>query len=113
MWTPALHARFVHAVEQLGLDNAMPKTILAIMDVEGVTREHVASHLQKYRQHVRCVERGAACGAEQGPPDESITTKDLCYPPWIPASLLANPLSFEGYGVLCNPLAAPPTVKKE
>ena len=27
----------------------MPKAILALMNVEGMTRENVASHLQKYR----------------------------------------------------------------
>ncbi len=31
----------------------MPKTILALMNVEGLTRENVASHLQKYRAYVR------------------------------------------------------------
>lgn len=34
---------------QLGVKNAVPKTILQLMNVEGLTRENVASHLQKYR----------------------------------------------------------------
>jgi hypothetical protein len=29
-----------------GLKNAVPKSILALMNVEGMTRENVASHLQ-------------------------------------------------------------------
>jgi SHAQKYF class myb-like DNA-binding protein len=49
IWTPELHARFLAAVNQLGIRNAVPKNILAIMGVEGMTRENVASHLQKYR----------------------------------------------------------------
>jgi SHAQKYF class myb-like DNA-binding protein len=49
IWTPDLHARFLAAVNQLGIRNAVPKNILAIMGVEGMTRENVASHLQKYR----------------------------------------------------------------
>lgn len=39
-----------------GLKNAVPKTILQLMNVEGMTRENVASHLQKYRLHLK---RGA------------------------------------------------------
>lgn len=31
----------------------MPKTILALMNVEGLTRENVASHLQKYRAYLK------------------------------------------------------------
>ena len=34
----------------------MPKTILQLMNVDGMTRENVASHLQKYRQQLRRME---------------------------------------------------------
>ena len=47
VWTPALHKRFVDAVTHLGVKNAVPKTIMQLMNVEGLTRENVASHLQK------------------------------------------------------------------
>ncbi len=36
----------------MGLKSAQPKNILKDMRVEGLTRENVASHLQKYRQKV-------------------------------------------------------------
>lgn len=36
-----------------GVKNAVPKTILTLMNVEGMTRENVASHLQKYRQYLK------------------------------------------------------------
>lgn len=49
VWTPDLHVRFLVAVNQLGISAAAPKSILAIMQAEGLTRENVASHLQKYR----------------------------------------------------------------
>ncbi|KAG2621952.1 hypothetical protein PVAP13_3NG295100 [Panicum virgatum] len=49
VWTPQLHKRFVDAVAHLGIKNAMPKTIMQLMSVDGLTRENVASHLQKYR----------------------------------------------------------------
>ncbi|KAL8510921.1 hypothetical protein ACS0TY_017656 [Phlomoides rotata] len=50
-WTPELHRRFVQAVEQLGLDKAVPSRILEIMGADTLTRHNVASHLQKYRSH--------------------------------------------------------------
>ncbi|XP_027181004.1 two-component response regulator-like APRR2 isoform X2 [Coffea eugenioides] len=53
-WTPELHKKFVQAVEQLGIDQAIPSRILELMKVEGLTRHNVASHLQqKYRMHRR------------------------------------------------------------
>lgn len=45
-WTPELHKKFVQAVEQLGIDQAIPSRILELMKVEGLTRHNVASHLQ-------------------------------------------------------------------
>ncbi|KAL8150571.1 hypothetical protein V2J09_020379 [Rumex salicifolius] len=52
-WTTDLHKKFVQAVEQLGLEQAIPSRILEIMKVEGLTRHNVASHLQKYRMQRR------------------------------------------------------------
>ncbi|KAK1304284.1 Two-component response regulator-like APRR2 [Acorus calamus] len=48
-WTPELHKQFVKAVELLGIDCAIPSKILKHMNVEGLTRHNVSSHLQKYR----------------------------------------------------------------
>ncbi|KAF0933634.1 hypothetical protein E2562_018867 [Oryza meyeriana var. granulata] len=53
VWTPQLHKRFVDVVAHLGMKNAVPKTIMQLMNVEGLTRENVASHLQKYRLYVK------------------------------------------------------------
>ncbi|KAK4255543.1 hypothetical protein QN277_008531 [Acacia crassicarpa] len=50
-WTPELHRRFVQAVEQLGVDKAVPSKILEIMGITSLTRHNIASHLQKYRSH--------------------------------------------------------------
>lgn len=47
-WTPELHRRFVEAVEQLGVDKAVPSRILELMRVHCLTRHNVASHLQVY-----------------------------------------------------------------
>ncbi|KAK9820856.1 hypothetical protein WJX81_004769 [Elliptochloris bilobata] len=49
VWTMELNKRFLDAVMHLGISQAVPKAILALMNVEGMTRENVASHLQKYR----------------------------------------------------------------
>lgn len=72
VWSPHLHSKFLHAVHLLGLHGmyavyyyklvvslhqffhsflfaeAVPRKIVALMNVDGITREHVASHLQVY-----------------------------------------------------------------
>ncbi|KAE8706183.1 Two-component response regulator ARR1 [Hibiscus syriacus] len=53
VWSIELHQQFVAAVNQLGIDKAVPKKILELMNVPGLTRENVASHLQKYRLYLR------------------------------------------------------------
>ncbi|RZS29094.1 hypothetical protein BHM03_00062777 [Ensete ventricosum] len=45
-WTPELHRRFVQAVEQLGIDKAVPSRILELMGIDCLTRHNIASHLQ-------------------------------------------------------------------
>eukprot|EP01018_Ginkgo_biloba_P006434 Gb_15884 [translate_table: standard] len=53
VWSVELHQQFVSAVNQLGIDKAVPKRILELMNVQGLTRENVASHLQKYRLYLK------------------------------------------------------------
>ncbi|XP_038984889.1 two-component response regulator ORR21 isoform X2 [Phoenix dactylifera] len=53
VWSVELHQQFVNAVNQLGVDRAVPKRILDLMDVPGLTRENVASHLQKFRLYLK------------------------------------------------------------
>ncbi|MCH91391.1 two-component response regulator ARR12-like, partial [Trifolium medium] len=48
VWSVDLHRKFVFAVNQLGLEKAVPKKILDLMNDERLTRENVASHLQVY-----------------------------------------------------------------
>ncbi|KAG6608285.1 Two-component response regulator ORR24, partial [Cucurbita argyrosperma subsp. sororia] len=61
VWSVELHRKFVNAVNQLGIDKAVPKKILDLMNVEKLTRENVASHLQKYRLYLRRI----SCVANQ------------------------------------------------
>jgi SHAQKYF class myb-like DNA-binding protein len=61
-----LHKRFVDVVAHLGIKNSVPKTILQLMSVDGadgLTRENVASHLQKYRPYLKRME-GLSGGSE-------------------------------------------------
>ncbi|KAL6562707.1 hypothetical protein OROGR_003714 [Orobanche gracilis] len=53
VWTTDLHHKFVKAVDQIGIDKVGPKKILNLMGVPWLTRENVASHLQKYRLYLR------------------------------------------------------------
>ncbi|XP_073127978.1 two-component response regulator ARR2-like [Henckelia pumila] len=62
VWSTELHQQFEIAVNQLGVDKAVPKKILEIMNVPGLTRENVASHLQKYRLQRRKVNNLNALG---------------------------------------------------
>nr|KYP64076.1 Two-component response regulator ARR2 [Cajanus cajan] len=63
VWTPQLHKRFVDAVAHLGIKNAVPKTIMQLMSVDGLTRENVASHLQKYRLYLKRMQGITSAGA--------------------------------------------------
>ncbi|EOA16400.1 hypothetical protein CARUB_v10004554mg [Capsella rubella] len=49
IWTHELHNKFLSAVDHLGVEKAVPKKILDLMNVDKLTRENVASHLQKFR----------------------------------------------------------------
>ncbi|XP_061337195.1 two-component response regulator ARR10-like [Gastrolobium bilobum] len=54
IWTEELHHSFVAAVIKLGVDKAVPRKILELMNVEKqLTRENVASHLQRYRLRLK------------------------------------------------------------
>ncbi|GAB2227734.1 hypothetical protein Droror1_Dr00009561 [Drosera rotundifolia] len=46
IWTTLLHNRFLEAISILGVD-AVPRKILEFMNVQGLRRENVASHLQE------------------------------------------------------------------
>ncbi|KAI9125573.1 hypothetical protein K1719_002991 [Acacia pycnantha] len=52
VWSVDLHQKFVKAVNQIGFDKVGPKRILDLMNVPWLTRENVASHLQKYRLYL-------------------------------------------------------------
>ncbi|KAL8517846.1 hypothetical protein ACS0TY_009234 [Phlomoides rotata] len=49
-WTQDLHEKFMNAVEILGEGRCFPKEILDLMNVPGLTRMQVASHLQAQKK---------------------------------------------------------------
>ncbi|KAG4914891.1 two-component response regulator ARR14 isoform X1 [Glycine max] len=53
VWSEELHQEFVNAVMQIGLDKAEPKRILEVINIPGLTKENVASHLQKHRLYLK------------------------------------------------------------
>ncbi|XVE97504.1 hypothetical protein REPUB_Repub03eG0025100 [Reevesia pubescens] len=76
VWSVELHRKFVAAVNQLGLGNAVPKKILDLMNVEGLTRENVASHLQKYRLYLK---RLSSVATQQANMVAALGSKDPSY----------------------------------
>nr|QSD99594.1 MYB family transcription factor [Melilotus albus] len=57
-WSHDLHRKFLAAVNQLGVEKAVPKKILELMNVENLTKGNVASHLQKYRLGLKRISSG-------------------------------------------------------
>ncbi|XLS59643.1 hypothetical protein HN51_009398 [Arachis hypogaea] len=63
IWTNYLHNLFLLAIRHIGIHKAVPKKILEVMNVPNLTRENVASHLQKYRIFLRKIaEKGIIAG---------------------------------------------------
>ncbi|KAK1321244.1 Two-component response regulator ARR14 [Acorus calamus] len=86
VWTPQLHRRFVDVVGHLGIKNAVPKTIMQLMNVEGLTRENVASHLQKYRLYLKRNEGSdhlfASTPVSNPPPRQMVPVSIIGYNPY-------------------------------
>ncbi|KAL1531456.1 two-component response regulator ARR2-like [Salvia divinorum] len=76
VWTNSLHNRFLEAIRSIGLERAVPKKILEVMNVPGLTRENVASHLQKYRIFLRRVS-DASYKIQYSSPSSSSSHKGL------------------------------------
>ncbi|KAJ7298274.1 hypothetical protein O6H91_16G075500 [Diphasiastrum complanatum] len=107
VWTPQLHKRFVDAVAHLGIKNAVPKTIMQLMNVEGLTRENVASHLQKYRLYLKRMQGASSDGPPTSdplfnstpiPPGLAAATHYLPFPVPMGHMTIGAPLPSGGYG---------------
>ncbi|KAL8156981.1 hypothetical protein AgCh_001910 [Apium graveolens] len=78
VWTVDLHQKFVKAVNYMGFDKVGPKKILELMNVPWLTRENVASHLQKYRLYLSRLQKDNDIKASHGGIKQSTdaTTRD-------------------------------------
>ncbi|XP_024397413.1 uncharacterized protein [Physcomitrium patens] len=103
VWTPQLHKRFVDAVGHLGIKNAVPKTIMQLMNVEGLTRENVASHLQKYRLYLKRMQGLSS----DGPPANDQLFSSTPLPPNLGLHYMANQREDVG-GPSFPPATVPP-----
>ncbi|RWV79032.1 hypothetical protein GW17_00059901 [Ensete ventricosum] len=100
VWTPQLHKRFVDAVAHLGIKNAVPKTIMQLMSVDGLTRENVASHLQKYRLYLKRMQGLSTSGG--GP----ISAADAATDQLFASAPMVGPAPGTGFLHLTPPPAA-------
>ncbi|CAL5017583.1 unnamed protein product [Urochloa decumbens] len=62
-WNEYLHRKFLRALEILGEGASSPRNIEILMNVEGVNRKHIASHLQKYRKRMEAGKQNSALGS--------------------------------------------------
>ncbi|XP_057432193.1 two-component response regulator ARR11-like [Lotus japonicus] len=77
VWSDDLHYKFAKAVNQIGLDKAGPKKILDLMNVPWLTREKIASHLQKYRLYLSRLQKD---GGQKSSSKGNLTSFDCAIP---------------------------------
>ncbi|CAL8993949.1 unnamed protein product [Prunus brigantina] len=77
VWSVDLHQKFVKAVHQIGFDKVGPKKILDLMNVPWLTRENVASHLQKYRLYLSRLQKDDIKSSFGGTKHSDYSSKDL------------------------------------
>ncbi|KAL5760053.1 hypothetical protein ACOSQ2_018891 [Xanthoceras sorbifolium] len=76
VWSVDLHQKFVKAVNQIGFDKVGPKKILDLMNVPWLTRENVASHLQKYRLYLSRLQKENELKTSVGGTKHTDSSKD-------------------------------------
>ncbi|KAJ4974236.1 hypothetical protein NE237_007410 [Protea cynaroides] len=105
VWSVDLHQKFVNAVNYIGFDKVGPKKILDLMNVPWLTRENVASHLQKYRLYLSRLQKQnepKVCFA--GTRQSDLTSKDTCGSSGLQSSITMpqNSVATGNYGYCGN-----------
>ncbi|KAL6007358.1 hypothetical protein ACLOJK_032855 [Asimina triloba] len=104
VWSAELHAQFLKTIEELGFERAVPKKILELMNVPGLTRENIASHLQKFRLYIRRLN-----GADQPlPPTSSSIFSSGPIPPNLLPSAVKDQASPPKVSDQCDPMMPEP-----
>ncbi|KAL9389473.1 hypothetical protein Peur_018078 [Populus x canadensis] len=112
-WSPELHRRFLHSLQQLGGSHAAtPKQIRELMKVDGLTNDEVKSHLQKYRLHTRRPSPTIHNNSSQQAP-QFVVVGGIWVPPTDYAAVAATttagePSTISAANGIYAPIAAPP-----
>ncbi|KAF6992147.1 hypothetical protein CFC21_009168 [Triticum aestivum] len=79
IWTDELHKKFVEAHDKLLPGDAVPKKILKLMNDPTLTRENIASHLQKHRMNLDPLRKGntGTRNKKLTPPQASLLSPNL------------------------------------
>ncbi|XBJ27845.1 hypothetical protein VPH35_005049 [Triticum aestivum] len=79
IWTDELHKKFVEAHDKLLPGDAVPKKILKLMNDSTLTRENIASHLQKHRMNLDPLRKGntGTRNNKLTPPQASLLSSNL------------------------------------
>ncbi|KAK4415038.1 Two-component response regulator ORR22 [Sesamum alatum] len=93
VWSIELHRKFVAAVNQLGIEKAVPKRILDLMNVEGLTREN------KYRLYLK---RISSVATQQANMVAALGVKDSPFMHIAPFEGLGDFRTLAGPGRLAN-----------
>ncbi|OEL38494.1 hypothetical protein BAE44_0000486 [Dichanthelium oligosanthes] len=88
-WSGQLQDKFLEAIDQIGIDKAVPKKIMEVMNVDGLSRGHIASHLQKYRIYLKRLNEGTQPWWSGMTPSISNKSASQCFPSG-PSSSSAN-----------------------
>ncbi|XBI04873.1 hypothetical protein VPH35_133100 [Triticum aestivum] len=110
VWTIELQNKFLEAIDQSGLDKAVPKKILELMKVDYLTRDSIASHLQKYRLHLRRVKPNPVGDASErhnssynNMNNQGSFMRNHEHERWCTSSGLLSPNNFSAMGHLAQP----------
>ncbi|KAJ8631145.1 hypothetical protein MRB53_024468 [Persea americana] len=109
LWDAVLHNKFVKAIDQIGIDRAVPKKILQLIDAPGLNLKNVASHLQKHRLFLRRLNETNKYGRFRSPSSKS----RLKMHPLLRMVGGPDPTSISNFPSLYNPKGVQPTAASD